>query len=47
MKKAFCLRLGEGNLIFCGTGSRENYLGFVGQQNNNNNPQFKGWHIDK
>ena len=37
---------GEGNLIFCCTGSRENYFGSVGRQNNNNtNPKFQGRHI--
>ena len=34
-----------GNLIFCCTGSRENFFGLVGRQNNNNNPQREGWHI--
>ena len=36
--------LGEGNLIFCCTGSRENYFGLVGRQNNNN-LKFQGRHI--
>ena len=36
---------GEGNLIFCCTGSRENYIGLVGRQSNNNNPQFQGRRI--
>ena len=31
------LPLGEGNLIFCCTGSRENFFKSVGRQNNNNN----------
>ena len=30
--------LGEGNLICCCTGSRGNYIGWVGRQNDNNNP---------
>ena len=33
-------RLGKGNLIFCCTGSRENYFRSFGRQNNNND--FKG-----
>ena len=37
--------LGKGNLIFCCTGSRENYFGSVGRQNYNNNPKFQGRHI--
>ena len=36
--------LGKGKLIFCCTGSRENYFGSVGQQKNNNNPKFQGRH---
>ena len=32
--------LGEGNLIFWCTDSRENYFGSVGRQNNN--PKFQG-----
>ena len=38
------LGLGKGNLIFCCTGSRENYFGSVGQQNNNN-LKFEVWDI--
>ena len=34
---------GEGKLIFCCTGSQENYFGSVGWWNNN--PKFQGWHI--
>ena len=37
--------LGEGNLIFCYTRSRDNCTGSFGQQNNNNNPKFQGWNI--
>ena len=37
--------LGEGNLIFCCMGSQESYVGSIGWQKNNNNPQFQGWHI--
>ena len=33
--------LGEGKLIFCCTGSWENYFGLVSQQNNNY-PKFQG-----
>ena len=33
---------GEGNLIFSGTGSRENYFGSVAQQNIINNLKFQG-----
>ena len=36
------ISLDEGNLIFCCTGSPENYFGSVGRQNNNNNPTFQG-----
>ena len=36
---------GESNLIFCCTGSRENYFGLVGRQNNN--MRFLGQHIYK
>ena len=36
--------LGEGNLIFCCTGSQENYFELIGGQNNNN-PEFQGRHI--
>ena len=32
--------LGEGNLNFCCTDSRENFFRSVGGQNNNNNPKF-------
>ena len=39
--------LGEGNLIFCCMGSRENCFKSVGLHNNNNNPQFKGRQIEK
>ena len=39
-KKLFMKALGEGNLIFCCTDSRENYFGSVGRQNNNNDPKF-------
>ena len=39
--------LGEGNLIFCCTGSWENYFRSASQQNSNNNPQFKGQQIEK
>ena len=31
--------LGKGNLFFCCTGNQENYIGSVGQQNDNNNPK--------
>ena len=34
--------LGEGNFIFCCTGSWENYFGLVGWQNNENNAKFQG-----
>ena len=37
--------LGEGNLIFCCTGSRENFVRSVGRQNNNNNAKFQGRYI--
>ena len=37
--------IGKGNLIFCCTGSRENYFGSVSQQNNN--PKFQGRHVEK
>ena len=40
--KVICL--GEGNLIFCCTGSQENYSELIGRQNNNN-PEFQGRHI--
>ena len=33
------------NLIFCCTGSPENYFGLVGQQNYNSNPKFYGRYI--
>ena len=36
--------LGEGNLIFCCTGSQENFFGLVSQQNNDN-PKFQVQHI--
>ena len=36
--------LGKGKLIFCCTGSRENYFGSVGQQKKNNNPKFQDRH---
>ena len=39
--------LAEGNLIFCCTGSLENYFRSVGRQNSNKNPQFKGRQIKK
>ena len=45
MPKQFISSWGEGNLIFCCMGSRENYFGSVGRQSNNNNPQFKVRHI--
>ena len=35
----------EGNSIFCCVGSRENYFGSVGQQDNNNNPTFLDRHM--
>ena len=35
--------LGEGNLIFCCTGSRENCLRSVGWQNSINNAKFQCW----
>ena len=38
------LWLGEGNLIFCCTSSRENYFEWVGRQNDNN-PKFQGRYI--
>ena len=37
--------LGEGNLIFCGANSRENFFGSLGRQINNSNPKFQGRHI--
>ena len=40
------IKLRRRQLIFCCTGSRENYFGSVGRQNiNNNNPKFQGGHI--
>ena len=38
------MALGEGNLIFGCTGSRGNYFGSIGRQNNDN-LQLKGRHI--
>ena len=35
---------GEGNLIFCCAGSRENYIGLVGRQNNN--PKFQRYYFN-
>ena len=43
-KLNFKTLLGEGNLIFCCTGSRENYFGLVCWKNNNN-PKFQRRHI--
>ena len=40
MEKEGILR--RGNLIFCFTGSQENYFGLVGLQNDNKNPEFAG-----
>ena len=37
----YILHLGEGNLIFCCTSSWENYIGSVGQPNNNNPISFR------
>ena len=34
--------LGKGNLTFCSMDSRDNYFRLADQQNNDNNPQFKG-----
>ena len=40
--------LGEANLIFCCMDCGENYFRLVGRQNNNNNnPQFRGQQIEK
>ena len=33
-------QIGEGNLIFCCTGSQDNCFRLVSQQNNNDNPKF-------
>ena len=44
-KISFISLLGEGTLIFRHMGSQENYCKLVGHQNDNNNPQFQGWHI--
>ena len=42
----YYFRLGEGNLIFCCTGSQENCIKLGGRQNNNNNNRkFQGRHI--
>ena len=38
------LPLSKGNLIFCCTGSQENYFGLVGWQKIYNNPKFQGRH---
>ena len=40
-----CNELGEDNLVIGCTGSRENNVGSVGRDNNNNNPKFPGRHI--
>ena len=32
-------------LIFCYAGSRENYFGSIGQQNDNNNRKFQHPHV--
>ena len=37
----------EGNLTFCCMGTRENYFGSVGRQNDNNNPKLLGRHTYK
>ena len=37
--------LGEGNLIICCTGSQENYVWCVSQQNNSNNPDSGSGHL--
>ena len=36
--------VGEGNLIFCCTGSRDSYFGLVDRQNIDNNLNFQGRH---
>ena len=43
MQRNRYLSIGKGNLVFCCTGSWENYVGLFGWQNNINNPQLKGW----
>ena len=48
LKPDFIYALGEGNLIFCCTGSQENFLRSVGRQNNKKkNAKPQGRHIHK
>ena len=40
-KKSNNLNFGKGDLLFCCTGSCENYFGLVGRQKNNSDPNIQ------